>query len=286
MKIKIFITVLALFIISTSNVTSFAKGDGKLAFYNYHTEEALEVTYRTGEKYNKKGLEQIQRLFRSRSDEKEHLIDPMLIELLDNIQDHFNADCLELISGYRSPELNRQLKNSGANVAEESMHLEGKAADIHIDEVTEDAVADYARSLKAGGVGFYPAWDFVHVDTGDVRKWDLPDKPGRLLTAFRKGDKWQITTDKNIYFPKEEIPIETLNITRTPKTFNEKLILEHFIRGKWEKIADLNICAGTKLGAGKTCTDKWEPKNNEAFGKFRILIDGSTRSNEFYRKKM
>jgi uncharacterized protein YcbK (DUF882 family) len=28
-----------------------------------------------------------------------------------------------------------------------------------------------ARSLKLGGVGYYPASNFVHVDTGRVRFW-------------------------------------------------------------------------------------------------------------------
>jgi len=30
---------------------------------------------------------------------------------------------------------------------------------------------DTAKSLKIGGVGFYPASNFVHVDTGRVRYW-------------------------------------------------------------------------------------------------------------------
>ena len=30
---------------------------------------------------------------------------------------------------------------------------------------------DAARSLKAGGVGFYPRQNFVHIDTGRVRHW-------------------------------------------------------------------------------------------------------------------
>jgi uncharacterized protein YcbK (DUF882 family) len=30
---------------------------------------------------------------------------------------------------------------------------------------------DAAWSLQLGGVGYYPASDFVHVDTGRVRRW-------------------------------------------------------------------------------------------------------------------
>jgi uncharacterized protein YcbK (DUF882 family) len=30
---------------------------------------------------------------------------------------------------------------------------------------------DAAYELKRGGVGYYPGPDFVHVDTGRVRRW-------------------------------------------------------------------------------------------------------------------
>jgi uncharacterized protein YcbK (DUF882 family) len=32
-------------------------------------------------------------------------------------------------------------------------------------------LGEYARSLARGGVGYYAACDFVHVDTGRVRFW-------------------------------------------------------------------------------------------------------------------
>ena len=33
------------------------------------------------------------------------------------------------------------------------------------------ALRDAALALKAGGVGYYPKSNFVHVDTGAVRAW-------------------------------------------------------------------------------------------------------------------
>lgn len=284
---------ISILILVSASASAFAadRGDGRIAFYNYHTGEVLEVTYRKGRKYNKDALRKIEHVFRSRSDDKETAIDPALIELLDNVQDHFGADCLELISGYRSPELNRQLKNEGINVAENSMHIEGKAADIHIDEVTEEAVAEYARSLQIGGVGYYPAWDFVHVDTGEARNWDLPDKPGRLLTAMRKGVKWQVTTDRDVYLPNEPVDFEIMNITRTAKKFDAPLQIQIFRRGEWKTVQGLNDCAGKKLASGTTCSGRLP--TTEVYGKYRFVIPGpegykhlETLSNEFYRKKL
>ena len=252
-------------------------GNDNICFYNYHTEEVLETNYR-------KSPKEIQHIFRSRSDDKEISIDIKLLELLDRIQDHFGADCIELISGYRSPELNRQLKKEGANVAEESMHLEGKAADIHIDEVTEETLVEYVRGLKIGGVGYYPAFNFVHVDTGDVRKWDLPDKPGRLLTAFRKGAIWQIMTDRDIYTPDESISYELMNITRTGKISNGEIELQIFKRGKWTTLRKFETCKlKGERGSGKACAAEWKPEGNDPYGKYRMTISGAY-SNEFYRK--
>jgi uncharacterized protein YcbK (DUF882 family) len=34
-----------------------------------------------------------------------------------------------------------------------------------------DHLRGAARSLQLGGVGYYPASNFVHVDTGRVRYW-------------------------------------------------------------------------------------------------------------------
>lgn len=267
-------------------------GDGHIRFYNYHTGETLDTIYKHKGRYDAKALKDIEHIFRSRAENAEKQIDTGLIELLDDIQDHFGADTIELISGYRSPALNSALKKHGVNVAEESMHLEGKAADIHLNEVTEEAVAEYARTLKKGGVGYYPAWDFVHIDTGDVRNWNLPDRPGRLLMAFKKGRTWQIMTYKDIYLPKDNIELQIMNITRAAKTFNDKIVLQKEKDGKWSDVKDIDACDKEKLSAGKACSADI-PFDAEGFGKYRLTIRSkndpehlSPLSNEFYFKKM
>jgi uncharacterized protein YcbK (DUF882 family) len=51
------------------------------------------------------------------------------------------------------------------------MHIEGKASDIRIQGVELRDLHRAALSLAAGGVGYYPQSNFVHVDTGRVRRW-------------------------------------------------------------------------------------------------------------------
>jgi len=60
---------------------------------------------------------------------------------------------------------------SHSGVASHSLHIEGKAIDIRVPGIHLEHLRDTAKSLKIGGVGFYPASNFVHVDTGRVRYW-------------------------------------------------------------------------------------------------------------------
>ena len=77
-----------------------------------------------------------------------------------------------MISGYRCPATNSLLRNTrGGGVAQHSLHMEGKAIDVRLPGVPLAELRDAALSLRAGGVGFYPREQFVHVDTGRVRSW-------------------------------------------------------------------------------------------------------------------
>jgi uncharacterized protein YcbK (DUF882 family) len=49
--------------------------------------------------------------------------------------------------------------------------MEGKAIDIRIPGRDLADVHKVAMGLRAGGVGYYPTSDFVHMDTGRVRYW-------------------------------------------------------------------------------------------------------------------
>lgn len=58
-----------------------------------------------------------------------------------------------------------------ARVAKHSYHTKGQAMDFHIEGISLSNIRKAALSMRAGGVGYYPRSNFVHIDTGPVRHW-------------------------------------------------------------------------------------------------------------------
>jgi uncharacterized protein YcbK (DUF882 family) len=146
-----------------------------LSFFNTHTAERLNIAYCCGGEYQPEALEQINFILRDFRANEIKPIDPKLLDLLYELRGTLETDQpLHIISGYRSPATNAMLQARGgehSGVASSSMHLLGKAIDIRVPGVKLDHLRGAATSLKLGGVGYYPASNFVHVDTGRVRYW-------------------------------------------------------------------------------------------------------------------
>jgi uncharacterized protein YcbK (DUF882 family) len=82
-----------------------------------------------------------------------------------------SARPFQVISGYRSPATNEMLRHRSEGVAAGSLHMKGQAIDIRLADVPLAQLRKAALAVGRGGVGYYPASDFVHVDTGRVRAW-------------------------------------------------------------------------------------------------------------------
>ena len=88
------------------------------------------------------------------------------------IQQRLDSDGeYQVISAYRSQATNEMLRKRSGGVARNSQHLLGKAIDVRLTGVDTAELRDTALALKRGGVGYYRNLDFVHVDTGRVRRW-------------------------------------------------------------------------------------------------------------------
>lgn len=145
----------------------------RLRMLNTHTGERIDVAYQEGGAYLPDALAALDHFLRDFRTGEEHPIDPGVLDLASSVAAVAGrpAGTLEVISGYRSPATNAMLRQRGPGVASGSMHLQGKALDLRMPGVPTERLRDIALALARGGVGFYERSDFVHVDTGRVRRW-------------------------------------------------------------------------------------------------------------------
>lgn len=143
-----------------------------LSFDNLHTGEKLNLEYWAGGQYVPQALESINYLLRDYRNGEVHAIHPDLLDLLHVLHGQLgSARPFEVISGYRSPATNAMLHEHSEGVAKHSLHMEGMAIDIRLTDRQLADLHNAALAMRAGGVGYYPSLDFVHVDVGRVRRW-------------------------------------------------------------------------------------------------------------------
>lgn len=148
-------------------------GTRSLALDNTHTGERIDLVYSVGGQYVPQALATLNHFLRDHYTGEVAVIDPQLFDVLHSLQSRLAwRQPYEVISGYRCPRTNELLRTTrGGGVASHSLHMDGKAMDIRLPGVPLAEVRDAALSLQAGGVGYYPHEQFVHVDTGRVRRW-------------------------------------------------------------------------------------------------------------------
>lgn len=143
-----------------------------LKFHNIHTGETLRATYWESGHYLQDSLREIDYVLRDFRTGDVHSIDPELLDLLHRISVTMDYQApINVISGYRCPATNAMLAARSTGVAKDSFHLRGMAIDIRLPGRQLEAVRDTSIVIGRGGVGYYPGPDFVHVDTGPVRRW-------------------------------------------------------------------------------------------------------------------
>lgn len=145
----------------------------QLSFLNLHTGERVNAVYWDRGRYLRDGMRSISHLLRDHRTGAVRPVDPKLLDVLHRLSRMTGGRSpIHVISGYRSPETNASLReNDNDGVAQFSYHMQGKAMDIRIPGVQLRHLQRAALSLRAGGVGYYPESNFVHVDVGPLRRW-------------------------------------------------------------------------------------------------------------------
>jgi len=149
-----------------------ARGERVLSFVRTHTGERLALPYWADGDYLPQSLARVEGFLRDFRTGEQHSIDPKLLDQLYDLRLATGAlSPFQVISGYRSPRTNAALRAAGGAQARHSLHMQGRAIDIRLADVSSSVLQGAALELARGGVGYYRSEDFVHVDTGSFRRW-------------------------------------------------------------------------------------------------------------------
>lgn len=143
-----------------------------ISLQNPYTGDHVRLTYFERGLYINDALQEIDYIFRDHHSGDVHPVDPALLDQLFELKLRLGVSRpFNIISGYRSPETNSNLRRHSHGVAKHSLHMEGRAIDIRLDGCSTKTLRNAALSMKRGGVGYYSKSNFIHLDTGDVRTW-------------------------------------------------------------------------------------------------------------------
>ncbi|MET0072151.1 MAG: DUF882 domain-containing protein [Candidatus Thiodiazotropha sp.] len=143
-----------------------------LAFRHTHTGERQRLVYWRDGEYQRENLQLLDHLLRDHRSGESMPMDRALLDMLYGLQQGIGGEGeFEIISAYRSPKTNHMLRTKSGGVAKRSLHMQGRAIDVRLCGCDLKTLRDQALAMKAGGVGYYPKSNFIHIDTGRFRYW-------------------------------------------------------------------------------------------------------------------
>ncbi|APX88730.1 Tat pathway signal protein [Brevirhabdus pacifica] len=159
----------------SANAFGILRGAGdirRIRMYSGRTGESLNTIYWIEGEYIEESLKEINNFMRDWRTDDVVEMDRRNVDILSASQNLLDTtEAFTLFSGYRSPKTNAMLRKRGNGVAKKSLHLQGKAADVHLTSRSVSQIARAASVCNAGGVGRYSSSQFVHMDCGPVRSW-------------------------------------------------------------------------------------------------------------------
>jgi uncharacterized protein YcbK (DUF882 family) len=158
--------------IAMPRIVSAALPRKRLYLYDAHSGAEIDEEYWVDGWYNPDALSRFNHFMKDRRSGEVRNMDPGLLDILHALQNMGSQrEPIHLLCGYRSRTTNAMLARRSRGVARNSLHITGQASDIYMPGLNLSRLRDNAKSLQAGGVGYYPRSGFVHVDTGDIRYW-------------------------------------------------------------------------------------------------------------------
>lgn len=143
----------------------------ELWLYRPFTREEVRAVYYAEGQVQWDGYRQLCTLLRDAQTGEAVQMSRVLLDILTGLQGYMAAigqvRPLRTHSGYRSLKTNARTEGAVRN----SLHTQGRAWDGRFEGLPAEYASSIARYLQGGGVGFYKAADFVHVDDGRQRFW-------------------------------------------------------------------------------------------------------------------
>ena len=215
---------------ASENITDvsryFYNGDGRLKLLSAKNKISFNGQYRKSKGiYDEKALKKINRLFGGQNDKPLSTISLRLIEFLDYLEDNLHPGArITIVSGWRSPQYNTDLRNKGRLAAKASLHQYGMAADIKIQGTSSKRVWNTVKKLGFGGTGYYKG-ELVHIDVGPARSWD--ENTSGVGTDISTQNKLiGLVTEYDIYLPGEMIDLRFIRMTAFPIGVIPEFVLE------------------------------------------------------------
>lgn len=175
-----------------------ANGDTRtLTLYHNNTKESLTVTFRRNGQYDQGALQQLNWFLRDWRRDEPTRMDPRLFDTVWEVYRESGSSApVHVNSAYRSPQTNSMLRRRSSAVAKNSQHMQGKAMDFYLPDVSTARLRAIGMRLQNGGVGYYPNayTPFIHLDVGSVRAWPRMTRE-QLASIFPDGKTVHIPAD-------------------------------------------------------------------------------------------
>ncbi len=188
---------LAVLLLPATLTASAAPNERTLLLYHTHTKQTGRFTYWRNGSYDKAVLRQLDVFLADWRTKEPTKMDPALFDLLWTVyKDVRAAEPISIVSSYRSPKTNAMLAKRSSGVADNSLHMKGKAIDFFIKGVDLSTLRAAVMRHQVGGIGYYPTSGspFVHADTGNVRAWPRMTR-AQLKKIFPDGRTLHLPTD-------------------------------------------------------------------------------------------
>ena len=158
-----------------SGAAGFLRNGGdirRIRMYSGRTGESINTIYWIEGEYIPEAMMEINHFMRDWRQNAVADIDARAIDIMAAAHNLLDADePYMMLSGYRTAQTNAMLRRRSRDVARNSLHMAGQAADLRLNTRTVGQMYQAAVACNAGGVGRYSRSNFVHMDCGQVRRW-------------------------------------------------------------------------------------------------------------------